>query len=74
LRFTEKQLSDDFYAFLTGFLEKYPDFKNRPIYLTGESYAGHYIPLFAKRLYKEQNPNINLAGIAIGNGWVDPFY
>ncbi|CDW77106.1 serine carboxypeptidase family protein [Stylonychia lemnae] len=73
-RFTERQLSDDFYAFLLGFLEKYPDFNNRPIYLAGESYAGHYIPLFTKRLYEEQNPYINLAGIAIGNGWVDPFY
>jgi len=26
------------------FLEKYPEFKGRPLYVTGESYAGHYVP------------------------------
>ena len=57
-----------------NFLEKYPDFKNRPIYLTGESYAGHYIPAFASYLNYMNNSDINLAGLAIGNGWVDPFY
>ena len=52
----------------------YPDYKGRDIYLTGESYAGHYIPNIARTLQLKQDSQINLAGIAIGNGWVDPFY
>ena len=53
---------------------KYPEFKGREIYITGESYAGHYIPNIARKLQLKEDPWINLAGIAIGNGWVDPFY
>lgn len=61
-------------TFLHNFMEKYPEFKGREIYLTGESYAGHYIPNIARTMQLTYDPNINLAGIAIGNGWVDPFY
>lgn len=64
----------DFYFFLEMFIKKYPEFKERPIYITGESYAGHYIPAFSKFIKDRNNSDINLAGIAIGNGWVDPFY
>jgi cathepsin A (carboxypeptidase C) len=40
----------------------------------GESYAGHYIPSIANHLYFNPDERIKLAGLAIGNGWVDPFY
>ena len=53
---------------------KYPEFKGRDIYITGESFAGHYIPNIARKLQLMNDEWINLAGIAIGNGWVDPFY
>jgi len=74
LRWSEDSLSDDFYTFLHNFMVKYPEFRNRDIYLTGESYAGHYIPSIARTLQLRADPWINLAGIAIGNGWVDPMY
>lgn len=60
--------------FLKGFIRKNPQFKNRPIYITGESYAGHYIPMFANYIISKNNTDINLAGLALGNAWVDPFY
>jgi len=50
-----------------------------PLYLTGESYAGHYIPALGNAIYKHNaalapgNPAyIPLAGLAIGDGWIDP--
>lgn len=57
------------------FYERYPEFRNRDLYITGESYAGHYIPYMAE--YLLSNPNfkeqgIVLKGVAIGNGWTKP--
>mmetsp|Transcript_36822 Transcript_36822/g.33040 ORF Transcript_36822/g.33040 Transcript_36822/m.33040 type:complete len:291 (+) Transcript_36822:500-1372(+) len=40
--------------------------------MTGESYAGHYIPAISSYIASQQNPKINFQGAAIGNGWVDP--
>lgn len=34
------------------FLDKYPEFKTKKIYLTGESYAGKYLPLFTSDILK----------------------
>ena len=73
-RMTEDQVAEDFYIFIHNFLLKYPKFQGREIFLTGESYAGHYIPVIARTLQLKDDPWINLAGLAIGNGWVDPFY
>jgi vitellogenic carboxypeptidase-like protein len=35
-------------TFLLSFYQTHPDFKARPLYLTGESYAGKFLPNFAK--------------------------
>jgi carboxypeptidase C (cathepsin A) len=50
-----------------------------PFYVTGESYAGHYVPAVAsyineqnKKLPKASGERINLRGIGIGNGLTDP--
>lgn len=71
---TEDQVAADFMSFLKGFFDVHPEFKGRDIYVTGESYAGHYIPAIATALHKANNPDIVLKGVAIGNGWVDPFH
>ena len=79
---------------------------SRPLYFSGESYAGHYQGIFVNYILKQndllsaqnqqqqqqqqppkrssssggktqkeqRNIRINVAGAAIGNGWVDPFY
>ena len=58
---------------MVGFLEKFPKLKGRDFYITGESYAGHYIPAISAYLANSDNKDINLKGSAIGNGWVDPY-
>lgn len=60
-----------FYAFLTKLVELHPEYKGRALYLTGESYAGRYIPTIAAYLVKARNPDINLKGAAIGNPSTD---
>lgn len=73
-RMTEDQVAVDFYHFLINFYNKYPEFRNRELYLAGESYAGKYIPAIANYLYHTNLKIVRPDGIAIGNGWVDPFY
>ncbi|KAL4462598.1 hypothetical protein ABPG74_000428 [Tetrahymena malaccensis] len=68
----EEEVGEDFYQFVVGFLEQNPEYKGRPLFVTGESYAGHYIPAIGAELVKQANKDINLQGLAIGNGWVTP--
>nr|GMD89121.1 putative serine carboxypeptidase-like 23 [Ipomoea batatas] len=71
----DESTAQDSYTFLINWLERFPEYKTRDFYITGESYAGHYIPQLAQLiLHKNQHTNqsrINLKGIAIGNAYVD---
>jgi carboxypeptidase C (cathepsin A) len=57
----------DAHEVLVGFFERFPHFKKSNFYLTGESYAGVYIPMLLNEIYK-QGVITNVAGTAIGNG------
>ncbi|KAH7415987.1 hypothetical protein KP509_14G069900 [Ceratopteris richardii] len=59
--------------------ERFPQYKGREFYITGESYAGHYIPQLAELVYEKnvkavKKPEINLKGILVGNGVLDNYY
>uniref|UniRef100_T1KQA4 Carboxypeptidase n=1 Tax=Tetranychus urticae TaxID=32264 RepID=T1KQA4_TETUR len=54
---------------LKSWFNKFPQYKDNDFYLTGESYAGVYIPTLSVRLLDE--PTINYKGFAIGNGYLD---
>ena len=65
------------FAAITRFVQLDPLFKHRPVYITGESYAGKYVPAIGYYIL-EKNANlkiserVNLAGVAIGDGLTDP--
>ena len=65
----DKQTAEDNYTFLLNWLERFPEYKTRDFYITGESYAGHYVPqLSQKILHNNKITNqtvINLKGIAV---------
>jgi len=48
----ETAIAEDFYTFLTKFIAKYPKYENRNMFITGESYAGHYIPRISSYILK----------------------
>ncbi|KAL2904719.1 Serine carboxypeptidase-like 50 [Bienertia sinuspersici] len=52
-------------------------FGKRPIYITGESYAGKYAPAIGYYIVRRnsvvaESERVNLGGVAIGNGLTDP--
>ncbi|XP_006346454.2 serine carboxypeptidase II-3-like [Solanum tuberosum] len=71
----DEKTRQDSFTFLINWMERFPEYKHRDFYITGESYAGHYVPQLAQLIlsYKETEPNlvINLQGIATGNGIID---
>ena len=73
---TSKQVGEQLFKFMQGFFELYPEFKGRPFYIAGESYAGKYIPYFGHHILSniQDNPAFNLKGVIIGDGYVDPLY
>ncbi|PON49560.1 Serine carboxypeptidase-like [Trema orientale] len=73
--FGDDRTAVDSYTFLVNWLERFPEYKTRDFFITGESYAGHYVPQLAYTILswnkKPNQPVINLKGIAIGNAWID---
>ncbi|KAI3799355.1 hypothetical protein L1987_34649 [Smallanthus sonchifolius] len=76
IRHNENGVSNDLYNFLQAFFKAHPDYINNDFYITGESYAGHYIPAFAARVNQgnknKEGIHINLKGFGIGNGLTNP--
>nr|XP_037287734.1 lysosomal protective protein-like isoform X2 [Rhipicephalus microplus] len=64
------QATEDNYRAVLEFFDNFPQFRQNEFYVTGESYAGVFVPLLTQRLL-EQPHGINLKGYAIGNGAVD---
>lgn len=79
---TEDDVADSFYAFFQNLYTVFgEELAEKKIYVTGESYAGMYVPAIARGFYRG-NKNletksssslhfIDIRGIAIGNGWID---
>jgi len=73
----QNAVSKHLFAAITNFLQLDPLFRHRPIYITGESYAGKYVPAIGYYILKkneklEASERVNLAGVAIGDGLTDP--
>ena len=60
--------TEEFITFLNNLFEKFPDlettYKANGLYMTGESYAGHYIPAFSNALL---DGGLNLKASLIGD-------
>ncbi|XP_012479604.1 serine carboxypeptidase-like 45 [Gossypium raimondii] len=65
----DKITARDNLVFLQNWFLKFPQYKNRSLFITGESYAGHYIPQLAELMHQfnKKEKLFNLKGIALGN-------
>ncbi|KAJ3271943.1 hypothetical protein HDV01_006077 [Terramyces sp. JEL0728] len=80
---TTEEISQDVLVFLQTFFYAFKEYSALGFHITGESYAGHYIPGIAKAIYdsnkqilastgKKADGYVNLVSLAIGNGITDP--
>ncbi|KAG5979551.1 hypothetical protein E4U55_005033 [Claviceps digitariae] len=63
----------DIYALLTLFFHQFPQYAKQDFHIAGESYAGHYIPVFTAEILSHKDRNINLKSVLIGNGLTDGY-
>ncbi|PPR03321.1 hypothetical protein CVT24_012597 [Panaeolus cyanescens] len=75
---TTEDAAKNVHAFITIFFEQFPQFAGRALHLSGESYGGRYLPVFASEIYdqnqmaaQEGRNTINLKSVIIGNGITD---
>ena len=56
------------YDFLVNWFDAFPEYKDHDLYLSGESYAGIYVPTLAREIvrHQEQHP-LRLRGFAMGD-------
>lgn len=62
----------DLYSAVAQFFELFPELQKNDFYISGESYAGKYVPALAHETLTRNSANLNLKGLSIGNGWMDP--
>ncbi|TVU09868.1 hypothetical protein EJB05_43365, partial [Eragrostis curvula] len=71
----DQRTADDAYLFFVNWFERFPEYKDRPFYISGESYAGHYVPQLAATILLHNRYNgrtiINLRAILVGNPVID---
>ncbi|XP_059644699.1 serine carboxypeptidase-like 26 isoform X1 [Cornus florida] len=72
-------VAEDAYNFLVNWLKRFPQFKTHDFFISGESYAGHYVPQLAELVYdrnkdRAKYPYINLKGFIVGNPETDDYY
>jgi serine carboxypeptidase-like clade 2 len=74
----DQRTADDLVAFISGFYTRYPQYASRDLFLSGESYGGHYVPNLALAIVKHNaavkagvkaGASIPLRGLATGNAW-----
>jgi len=73
---TKDCVARNLYSLLQQFYQVFPEQLQSKLFITGESYGGHYVPAIGAYIHeqntKKENKMIPLAGIAVGDGWVDP--
>jgi carboxypeptidase C (cathepsin A) len=68
LAWTDELAAENAHLALLAFHEKFPCYGTNELYLTGESYAGIYIPTLARRILEDPENHIPLKGLAVGDG------
>lgn len=67
----------DNYALIQQFFVRFPDLIKNKMYISSESYGGHYMPTLAKEIVDQNtagvNPKLNFKGFAVGNPMTETY-
>ena len=74
---TKVCVASNLFSLLQQFYGVFPEMLEQQLFITGESYGGHYVPGLAAYIHEhniqrqESNEGVHipLAGMAIGDGW-----
>eukprot|EP00210_Caulerpa_lentillifera_P004886 g4662.t1 len=73
---TEEQVGDDMVQFFYAFLKAHPELAKKDLFISGESFGGHYLPAIAKSIMQanaeKKGIHLNLKGVIMGNPWTHP--
>ncbi|CAO2173786.1 unnamed protein product [Urochloa humidicola] len=75
----DRFVAKDAYTFLVNWFNRFPQYKSHDLYMSGESYAGHYVPQLAEVVYDHNkhhggNQQINLKGFIVGNAETNDYF
>lgn len=67
----DEQAKKDNYALIQAWLDKFPEYRENDLYITSESYGGHYMPQLSQEIVDRnaagKDPYLNFKGMAVGN-------
>lgn len=66
-----EQVRNDFNVFINKFYEKHSELQGKDLYITGHSYAGHYIPYTVSKMLEDGFDKAPIKGISIGNPYMN---
>lgn len=73
----DAQTAVDNYNLIQAFFQRFPEYSKNDLYISSESYGGHYMPTLAKQIVDSNsaggNPKLNFKGFAVGNPYTDPY-
>ncbi|GLU10287.1 hypothetical protein SLE2022_271060 [Rubroshorea leprosula] len=74
----DKRTAQDSLTFLLKWFERFPQYKGRDFYISGESYGGHYVPQLSQAIVRHnwavKEKVINLKGYMVGNALTDDYH
>eukprot|EP01038_Epipyxis_sp_PR26KG_P013542 gene13542-18166_t len=73
----DAQTAIDNYNLIQAFFDRFPALQSNDLYITSESYGGHYMPTLAQQIVNSNtagvNRILNFKGFAVGNPYTDPY-
>ncbi|CAM9525399.1 unnamed protein product [Ectocarpus fasciculatus] len=73
----DQETAEDNYDLIQAFMARFPEYSKNKLYISSESYGGHYMPTLAKQIVDMntagENPQLNFKGFAVGNPFTETY-